>query len=240
MDKITMQELEDGVAQTGDILLFEGNSIFGIFEECMTKSPYSHVAMFVRDPTTNKLFVWESSNADNNMDVITNTKKEGPRLIPARVKIEEYLQLFGNGIIYRKLIKPEGTVVFSDKQWPILRQFMAQEVEKTFEKYIYTMGESYTHMQLFPRNQDLTSVFCSEEVAHTWITAGVPLYRRPDQHCPQDFSEDQQDLFDYQGQPNRTRGWGLSQEFSIPLVDPQIIIRRYNPVLLKKMQDSQQ
>jgi len=240
MEVIDMNTLDEGmVAETGDILLFEGNSAFGIFEEIMTKSPYSHVAMFVRDPTTNALYVWESSNADNNKDELSGMKKEGPRLIKARNKIEEYLQLYGNGVIYRKLIKPKGTKVFSAEQWSYLKKFMEKEVPKTFEKYIYTMGESYTHRLLFPRIQDLSSVFCSEEIANTWIWAGVPLYRRPDQHCPQDFSEKQQNLFDYQGDPLETAGWGLSQEFNIKLKDPQIIIMQYNPILKKKIEQGE-
>ena len=237
IDVITMKELDEGgIAETGDILLFEGNSLFGLFEECMTKSPYSHVAMFVRNPQTNQLFVWESSNADNNKDEITHTKKEGPRLIKARDKIEEYLQLYGNGIIYRKLIKPPNCKVFSTKQWEYLKNFMKEEVEKTFEKYVYTMGESYTHSFLFPRSQDISSVFCSEEVAFTWKCAGVPLYRRPDQHCPQDFSEEQQDLFNYENQQEETRDWGLSQEFNIVVKEPHTLFVEYDPVLQKKLE----
>jgi hypothetical protein len=216
MTPISMDELDrGGIAETGDILLFQGRSAFGLFEECMTKSPYSHVAMFVRNPETGVLYVWESSNADNNVDVLTKKKKDGPRLIPARIKIEEYLLIYGDAIIYRKLVRPPGTRAFSREQWPELLMFLHGESHKHFEKWLFTMPESYTHRLLYPRREDLSSVFCSEEVANTWKFSGVPLYRRPDMYCPQDFSEELEDLFNYEEEPVRTRGWGMGPPMNI-------------------------
>lgn len=193
--------------------------MFGLFEECVTITPYSHVAMLVRDPDTNRLFVWESSNADDLVDHISGRRKDGPRLVDAHAKIDEYLERYGTGIVYRRLIKPPTSRVFSREQWPALRAFMVRESPKHFERYPWQMAESWTHRTLEPRGEDLSSVFCSEEVANTWIRAGVPLARQPDMYCPQDFSHMDEDLFDRAGQPVRTRGWGLSQPFNL-VVDP--------------------
>lgn len=227
---ISLDELDSGgYAESGDILLFEGNSVFGIFEECMTKSPYSHVAMFIRNPNNGKLYVWESSNADNNIDVLTNKKKDGPRLIPARKKLEEYLLIYGDGIVYRKLNRPVGTKAFSKEQWPDLLAFLKGESNKHFEKYVYTMAESYTHTLMVPRNEDLTSVFCSEEVANTWTMAGVPLGRRPDMYCPQDFSKDQEDLFDPVENPLGARAWSMGEPMRIVVKRHTMEARRWTP-----------
>jgi hypothetical protein len=212
MAKIKLSELIRTEGQTGDIILFEGWSVFGLFEECVTTSPYSHVAMLVRDPVTKDLYVWESSNADDLVDHISNQHKDGPRLINAHDKIGEYLSKYGTGIIYRRLVKPRKSTVFSPSTWSWLSGFMKRESPKHFEKFPLTMAESWTHTSLPSIQGDLSSVFCSEEVANTWIQAGVPLYRPADKYCPQDFSAADQNLFNRR---TEAMGWGLSQPFNI-------------------------
>jgi len=214
MPRIWLSELVNRVGQTGDILLFEGTSLFGLFEECVTISPYSHVAMLVRDPQTKRLFVWESSNADDLIDHITHLHKDGPRLVDARGKIVEYLQKYGTGIIYRRLIKPQGSSAFSPKDWSRFKRFMEHEARKHFERNPMDMAESWTRSMIKPRKLDLSTVFCSEEVAYTWKEAGVPLERDPDMYCPQDFSELDQDLFNVADNPGAA-GWGLSRSFNV-------------------------
>ena len=212
MDKMPLSDLIKTEGQTGDILLFEGWSIFGLFEEAVTISPYSHVAMLVRNPTNNQLYVWESSNADDLIDQISGRRKGGPRLVDAHDKIDGYLEKYGTGIIYRKLIKPPGTKVFSPSQWGWMMKFMKRESPKHFEQYPWNMAESWTHTTIRPRHLDLSSVFCSEEVANTWHQAGVPMMRMADMYCPQDFSLAYQDVFPKQA---IHQGWGLSPPFEI-------------------------
>lgn len=195
MESISLRDLIQREAETGDIVLFEGTSIFGIFEECVTFTPYSHVAMLVRDPKTRKVYVWESSNADNQVDAISGKRKDGPRLVDAAVKIGYYIDHYGTGVVYRKLIKPRGSKVFSPAQWDWMRAFMRRESPKHFEQKYWTMAVSYTHRMMVNRPLDLSSVFCSEEVANTWNQAGVPLNRDADLYSPQDFSEQDEDLF---------------------------------------------
>jgi hypothetical protein len=214
--QISLKDLDKkGFAQTGDIILFEGTSMFGLLEECCTKSAYSHVAMFVRDPTTNKLYVWESSDPDGIYDYITeSTHKDGPKLVDA------YGKLIGRGghnqvgLVYRKLIIPPGEKTrFASDQWPALKNtYMAEESRKNFEYYFGRMVTSYTHMTFVPWKEDPSSRFCSEEIAATWLWAGVPLERFAEFHSPQDFSEENEMLF---GDLAKERGWALSTSYEI-------------------------
>jgi hypothetical protein len=182
--------------KTGDILLFGGRSTFGLIEECLTDSPYSHVAMLFRHPTTGRVYVAESSGLDELIDHFTGSRKSGPRLVDAREKIIGYGEKYGWGVAYRKLSGREVERMRADTTRMLkLYEWFRTQSPKHFERHKYELAESYIHHTIFNRGQDSCSWFCSEYVSAAWQQMGIPMLRRPDGFCPQDYMEDEEDLF---------------------------------------------
>jgi len=193
------------VSQTGDILLFGGTTLPALVEECVTATPYSHVAMFFRDPKTQNLYILESSGKDGLIDAFTGRDKSGPRLVDAKQKIKEYVPKYGWGVAFRRLKGDKiDQIRSSNLAMNILFEWMKNQSEKRFEMHKLEMGESFTHRTLFSRSQDSCSWFCSEFVAAAWMKMGISMRSaRADNFCPQDFTEDEEDLFDLSFYGNR-------------------------------------
>jgi len=102
---ITREELIQN-CQTGDILLYNSNTIMGRVIEIMSRSRYSHVAIILRDPTYIRedlkgLYILESG-AENIADVVSKKKVIGVQVIPLAYVLDQYEN--GNGYLYyRKL-----------------------------------------------------------------------------------------------------------------------------------------
>lgn len=183
--------------KTGDILLFGGQSMWALAEECVTATPYSHVAILFRHPKTNRLFVAESSGVDGLKDFFTKKDKPGPRLVDAKRKILEYSQKYGWGVSLRRLKGEAVREMRNNKKtmYELLYWFEKQS-PKHFEMHKFEMAESYLHHTLFNRAQDSCSWFCSEYVAGAWQKMGIRMNDRPDQYCPQDYTENEEDVFE--------------------------------------------
>jgi hypothetical protein len=182
--------------KTGDILLFGGQSAFGLLEECLTSTPYSHVAILFRHPKTGRLYVAESSGLDELVDHFTGRPKSGPRLVDAREKIIGYGQKYGWGVVYRKLSgrAVERIRADTDRMLKLYEWFRIQS-PKHFERHKYELVESYLRGSLLKHPEDTCSWFCSEYVSAAWKQMGIPMLRQPDGFCPQDYMEDEEDLF---------------------------------------------
>ena len=184
-------------AQTGDILLFGGSSVFGRLEEFFTATPYSHVAVFYRHPVSKQLYVAESSPKDGLKDFFTGRDLSGPRLVDARKKIAEYNTKYGWGVVVRRL---RGRGVERLRADPMrmlaLLEWIKSQTGKPFEVHKVEMLGGYTHRPLFHGSEDDCSWFCSEYVAALWMQMGIPMTGdRADVFCPQDFMEEEEDVF---------------------------------------------
>lgn len=210
------------ICDTWDILLFSGNAPFSVAEEFVTNSVFSHVATIYKDPISKKCYNWESTMADETIDVLTGTHKTGPRLIEIWSSMFEYIDSGGNFIVYRKLFTPmnekSGTGGprrgYTKEKYKEMVQWMKMQSEKTYEEKLWELPAAYWKRKLYPRGPDPSSYFCSELVAETWKMAGIPLHRHSDLYCPQDFSQRDEALWDTS---DKAKGYSLSREYKLIL-----------------------
>tara|TARA_B110000211_G_C14074149_1_gene551251 strand:+ start:180 stop:809 length:630 start_codon:yes stop_codon:yes gene_type:complete len=105
MVSITKEELLQ-TCETGDILLYNSQTIMGRIIEYCTGSRYSHVSMILRDPTyidpkLKGLYIIESGMEDIP-DSLTGKKKFGVQIIPLEHALAYYKGGVMGGIYYRK------------------------------------------------------------------------------------------------------------------------------------------
>jgi len=210
------------ICDTWDVLLFSGNGPFSIAEQVVTNSVFSHIGTVYRDPESKECYNWESTSADQTIDMLTGSHKRGPRLIPLKESIVTYLDTGGNYVVYRKLYTPydekrgEGGArrgYSKEKQRDILN-WMKDQSQKTYEEKLWELPAAYYKRTLYPRGPDASSYFCSELVADSWKFGDIPLYRESDLYCPQDFSIKDEALWDLE---DKNKGYHLGKEYRIVL-----------------------
>jgi len=210
------------IADTWDILLFSGNGPFSVAEEFVTNSVYSHIGTIYKDPKSKKCYNWESTMADDTIDVFTHDHKTGPRLIPLWEGLTDYVDSGGNYVVYRKLFTPsngEGKESsprrgYSSEKYRRMLKWMKSQSDKSYEEKLWELPAAYFKRTLYPRGSDDSSYFCSELIADTWKMAGIPLHRASDLYCPQDFSQRDEALWVLEDQ---SAGYSLSREYIIDL-----------------------
>lgn len=193
--KISLNDLEKH-AKTGDVLLFSGAGFVSNIISLANLSSFSHVGM-VLDIEGVGLCVWESSTADgtSSVDYITKTIKDGPRLIPLRQSIENYVQNDNEGYVVcwrqlhlpmnirKNLLKTAASNEFS--------KFLVEESKKQFEVHKDDVVRSlYPYIPGGIPTGDPTSRFCSELVAETLYRLGLLSSSPPsDQYTVLNFIE---------------------------------------------------
>lgn len=185
---ISLRDLERE-CRTGDILLFSGDGVFSRFEEFFNWSEFGHVAIVYRHKRWG-VCVWESSTRDATQDLLTGgSDKDGPRLIKLRDKLRIYVDKWGSKVVWRRLHVRKGAL---RRDWQKRVAALIRRVHKRpFEQHPEDMARSL--VTWLPGGQpggDLTSLFCSETVALTYVKMGLfPPTRPPDQYTVIDFAE---------------------------------------------------
>lgn len=106
MDNISRKKLLK-TCQTGDVLLYNSQTIFGRIIEYVTYSKFSHAAIIVRDPiyidpSLNGVFIVEAGE-EKIPDVISKKKICGVQLIPLEYVLDTYENGYIGNLYYRKL-----------------------------------------------------------------------------------------------------------------------------------------
>jgi hypothetical protein len=109
----SLKDLSNSIS-TGDLFLFRTDNSYDLPEfiffrmllTLLTNNNWSHIAMAVRCPQTNRLYLWESSETPS-WDYLTNSMFSGIKLCSLSEKINSY----DGKVAYRSLKKPlsEGT-----------------------------------------------------------------------------------------------------------------------------------
>jgi hypothetical protein len=105
-------------AKTGDLLLYNSNTLFGRIIEKVSFSKFSHVAIIVKDPThihpdLSGLYVFESG-AENISDVVSDEKVIGVQLVPLDYVLSQYENARFGYLYYRRL-RCDRTYAFERK-----------------------------------------------------------------------------------------------------------------------------
>lgn len=102
--------------ETGDILLFRGNTWFSKLLEFFGKSKYSHVGMVIKHPTfienldPNEIYILHSSFS-SKPDAEDKKIKYGVQI----EKLQDVLQTYSNHSVYYRMIKQERNDNFYEK-----------------------------------------------------------------------------------------------------------------------------
>lgn len=159
--------------KTGDIVLFSDQwsfnpiNIFGKLIEIITRKPYSHVGMILKDPIwiqpdMKGLYLWESSY-EGTPDPQDNKVKLGVQITPLEVALHKY-----NCNIYIRQLENA-----SDKLTiPILQKIHKIVYEKPYDFNPFDWLAAYLRFSINGNRKD-KRYFCSALVACIYTEAGI-------------------------------------------------------------------
>lgn len=177
--------------KTGDIILMHGlhasSRIIQLVEGC----PWSHVAIVVLaqdiglDVGENNILLWESDTETDVKDVILGKSKSGPML----VKLSERLKYnFTHGEDSRcalRYLHVERDLSMYEKLKKVIPEMHPATFPDTYHEMLNpALG------RVFNEKTDLSTMFCSELAAYTYIKMGLLTSIHPvNSYFPLDFSE---------------------------------------------------
>lgn len=206
--KVVAWEDLAATAETGDIALFSGQSLISdAIKLAEMGSHWSHIGMFVRE-SDGQLRIWESTNADGQIDLISGKPKGGVRLVDAETAIRAYVaSAEGAMVVARRLYIDEAVLgkpglVDPVARLPKLRAFMQQVSHMPYEQNpldLVRAAEIARWIQLVYAWRSNNSYFCSELVACSYIKLGLlpddgETSRHPGLYTPKDFSQEAENL----------------------------------------------
>ena len=204
---VTWEDLA-ATAETGDIALFSGQSLISeAIKLAEMGSHWSHIGMFVRE-STGQLRIWESTNADGQVDLISGKAKGGVRLVDAETAVRSYLaSAEGAMVVARRLYIDQAVLgkpglVDPVARLPKLRAFMHHVSSLPYERNpldLVRAAEIARWIQLVYAWRSNNSYFCSELVACSYIQLGLlpddsESDRHPGLYTPKDWSQEAQNL----------------------------------------------
>lgn len=169
MDTISKKELLES-CQTGDILLYNGQSVISRVIEYATHSSYSHVSIILRDPTyidptLKGLYILESG-MENIPDSLTGKKVIGVQITPLEHAINYYKDAWVGGLYYRK-VKCERSEEFKNKIKTIVKKTEGVKYD------LYLLDWIRAAFDLHIGNVQITKRFwCSALVAYIFVELG--------------------------------------------------------------------
>lgn len=169
--------------KTGDIVLFHGKGFFSWAIKFSTKSNWSHVGMVVNDPDVHEEpMIFESTTLSNVRDSLTGKRRGGVQLVSYKDRINSY-----NGKIAVRPLNVSRSDAFEEKVKNIINQLHGREYEESLWQLA---NSSWDLLPISENKEDLSSVFCSELVAHIYQELGFLDESKPsNEYTPGDFEE---------------------------------------------------
>jgi hypothetical protein len=186
MIQATYQDIRKTVS-TGDILLFSGRGRISVGIRLATRSRWSHVGMAVILQDYDFVCLWESTTGAAMPDLDTGIVRSGVQLVPLSSRLDAY----EGDVSIRHL---EG-VVFDDADVAGLMRLRRDLRTRPYERHFADLVQAAYDGPLGDREEDLSSLFCSELVAEAYQTLGLIDPRRAsDEYVPADFSTSRERL----------------------------------------------
>ena len=177
--------------RTGDLILQSGRGPFSLAIQVATGCPWSHTAMVVRDPVTDRVLVWESAGKGVSDDDLDRQCKWSAGLTP----LSEKLVAKPGPKFYLPNNDHLGDVAVRRVEGELPGG--ALERLAAFRQKVYGLPYEADKLELLKavlgrlgnRREDLSSLFCSELVAATLGEMGLlPPTRSANSYRPRDFS----------------------------------------------------
>ncbi len=173
-------------ATTFDLLLWCGGSEISSIIRTFTRTDwYSHVGMVVRLKNDPEVYTYESDWDSKTVDLLTNTRKNGPRLVNVREKMKNY---DGPFFAYRRLHLP-AIIEHRPGLSQALEDFMYRTTDAHYEYNLFELFRNIYRGNV----QNTHAYFCTELVAQVLIELGilVPL-SATNNYKVNDYEEKQQ------------------------------------------------
>lgn len=194
--------------ETGDIALFSGPSLISwAIKLGELGSSWSHIGMFVREDD-GRVRIWESTNADGQVDTITGKAKGGVRLVDAETAIRKYLASGEHAMVVARRLYIDESALGEPKlvdpvgRLPKLRKFMRRVAKLPYEQNpleLVRAADIARMLELVYAWRSKSSYFCSELVACSYIQLGLlpddtETSRHAGLYTPMDFAQESEDL----------------------------------------------
>jgi len=177
--------------KTFDIVLMHG--VGGSYAiEAAIDSPWSHVGMVVRaediglDHAQHPVLLWESTIETNLPDEMLCYGKKGPMLVDFHERIRTNIEGGTHSMIAVRYLEAERTPNMFEGLKKAIHETHGCDFPSGLE-----LVEEFIRGKLLGQEVKDNDLFCSELVAHTYISAGlVPEEFPPNSFNPKDFSSD--------------------------------------------------
>ena len=164
--------------QTGDIILFSGKCNVSKAIKLLTWSKYSHVGMVINDdPNYDFPLLYESTHNDSIKGLDIGKHTQGVQVVPLKDRIEQYQ----GTVAIRRVINP--CYRFRHQ----LRLYRTEMKGVPFEQSTIELLSSTQLFACFRGKGDLTSVFCSEHQAESFMALGWMCRCRPSNYFTPKF-----------------------------------------------------
>jgi hypothetical protein len=165
---------------SGDVLLFAGESRFSLAIKRLTGSHWSHSALVARSHAGGPLLLWEATLDTDLADVATHEIASGVHLYD----LEHWIRHYGGETVIRPL-----RVERTDAMRAALLAFYCEARGRPYERNrLELLRAVYDGPLGRNRREDLTSFFCSELVAEAYQRMGLlPASPPANEYTPHDF-----------------------------------------------------
>jgi hypothetical protein len=168
---------------TGDILLFAGESRFSHGIKRLTRSHWSHTALVARPRAGGALLLWEATLDTELADVATHQVAPGVNLYD----LEQWIGHYGGETAIRPL-----QVTRTEEMRAALIRFYEQARGRPYERNrLELLRAVYDGPLGTNRRADSDCFFCSELVAEAYQRMGLlPPHPPANEYTPRDFSSE--------------------------------------------------
>jgi hypothetical protein len=162
---------------SGDVLLFAGDSRLSRGIKRLTGSHWSHVALVARPSAGGPLLLWEATLDTDLPDVVTHQVRAGVKLY----LLEHWITYYAGETVIRPLAV-ERTAAMRAALLAFYEEVRGQPYEQSRLQLLRAnLGRN--------RKKDLSSLFCSELVAEAYQRMGLLPPKPPsNDYTPNDFS----------------------------------------------------
>ena len=176
-----------GRLNTGDIILFHGDSEFDGVTDYLECSPWAHVGMIIKDKN-NKTYVWESTIKSNVKDIIDHKTKGGPQLVLLEDRLTNDVTIKDHSGWAVRTLKVSDTLRASFDT--ALSQIIQIEHKKDIPGAVGVFLEVALGRYLKAETNE-KKLFCSELIVLTYMHMGLVSGNTvPNSYEPKDFSSD--------------------------------------------------
>lgn len=157
--EINLRQLELQ-AETGDLILISGSSIFSFAIKMFTATPWTHVGVIIRVDGKPYVFQSISSSNDQLKDLFQNkVKTQGVQMNSLRDTVE-----VDQGKVYYRKLFGKSSIDYSSEF-----SFINRNIEKTYERSLLELINAVSASNLY---SNTTQYFCSELVAEFFYYIG--------------------------------------------------------------------